>query len=91
MYLVPPRCVLALDTQLAGKQQGTPILDGKLVLMGKLALEDKEEQQAKAPHVVLRSRVVMLGTTLLLCHFWRLNPLIDPARHGLQVRGCTTV
>jgi len=87
---VPPRCVFALDTQLAGKQQSTPLLDGDLVLMGKLAHEDKEEQQPKAPHVVLGLRVVTLSIALLICHFWRLNPLIDPVRHALQVRGRTT-
>jgi len=63
-----------------------------LVLVGKLAhaLEDEEEQQSKTPRVVLGIGVVIPSTTLLLCHFWRLNPLIDPVRHALQVRGRTT-
>ena len=82
---MPPRCVFALDTQLAGKEQSTPLLEGDLVLVGKLAHEDNEEQQSKAPHVVLGLSIV-----LLMCHFWRLNPLIDPVRHALQVRGRTT-
>ena len=82
----------ALVTQLAGKQQCTPILDGNLVLMGKgaHAVEDEEEQQSKTPHVALGIGVVIPSTKLLLCHFWRLNPLIDPVRHALQVRGHTT-
>jgi len=63
-----------------------------LVLMGKLAhaLEDKEEQQPKAPHVLLGVRIVESGIALLLCHFWRLKPLTNPIRHALQVRGRTT-
>ena len=62
-----------------------------MMLMGEMAyaLQDKEEQQSKTPYVVLGIRVVIPSTKLLVCHFWRLNPLIDPVRHALQVRGCT--
>ena len=61
------------------------------MLTGKLthALEDTEHQQAKAPHVLLRVRIVEPRLVLLLRHFWRLSAIINPVRHALQVRGRT--
>ncbi len=61
------------------------MLKGKLAL----ALEDKEEQQPKGPHVLLGLRIVEPRLVLLLCHFWSLGTIIHPVRHALQVRGRT--
>ena len=60
------------------------------MLLGKSALEEVEEQQPKAPHVMLGVRIVESGIALLLCHFWGLNSLTHPVMHALQMRGYTT-
>jgi hypothetical protein len=90
-YLVLPFCVSGPATQFAGKKQGSPIPDGNLMLMGKLAhaLEEREEQEPKTPHVLLGVRIVVPSLVLLLRHFWSLDTITHPVRHALQVKGCT--
>ena len=83
--------MFASFAQLASKEQCGPLPNGLLMLTGKLALalEDKEEQQAKGPDVMLRVRMVVARLVQLLRYFWSFNTSIYPVRRALQVRGCT--